>query len=620
MMRACGATSLVSLLFCAVSSSMAPVAAVGQGVTRVEPVPRRPAPSGLPRGTPSDRLAPQGVGSAPEDIHGAYTDLKRLYAGVSPSVVKVVCRCGRAQGTGTGFFLSADGLVVTNWHVVAEPRVSGLEIVLAKGTTLKANVLAFDKEADLAILQPAKPTTVADVLTGVTASEIKVGQWAVSIGYPNNLRLSFSRGVVSGVRTAKEVSEAMGRGAPDLRHAYRYVQTDASIYYGNSGGPLVDEKGRVLGVCTLRIPDSRIGFAVEWKAVTDLVAKARKARPVSLDTLRKESAGRPRMPFLGSPTTGHHVGKAVLELQKALYCYKCSGTGRIEETRYRMEYESQPVLKRIGKRLVKRYERVRVKKGYKVRVICPVCHGRRLSQQHDRLYKRLCTLTDAMFRLDPHSYRAEVTWREAGGLLDEIACDQHAFGQELNRRASGVLGMPQKYVGETTAFVGQIHAVFQAPDYSLLLVRLYASSQFVIVACRTHVSALRGQYCLVAGMVAAAGRTSPAVLAIAVNAVHPVDPRYRAKHALPDMPMLKRVEASRPPEAALPDKPSPDAPEAEAEKLLQLAENFLGNKLRSLAKKRLEKLLESYPNTAAGKKGRKLYEKTFGAYTPEADR
>lgn len=620
MLHARRATSLVGVILSAVSPWAVPAAAVGQGTIRTVRVPRRPARTDRTRGRATDALAPQEIGKTPEDIHGAYTDLKRLYAAVSGGVVKVVCRCGRAQHTGTGFFLDANGLVVTNWHVIADLRVSALQITRANGTTLDVNVLAFDKEADLAILRPAKPTTVADVLTGQDAAEIKPGQWAVSIGYPSNLRLSFSRGVVSGVRTGKEVNQAMGRGAPVLRHTYRYVQTDASIYYGNSGGPLVDEQGRVLGVCTLRIPDSRIGFAIEWKAVADLLAKARQAQPMSLAALRKASAGRPQVPFLGSPTTGHHVGKACQELQKALYCYRCAGTGKAYVTRYRTVYERRKRLLPAGSRMVSRYRSVPVRKSYSVRVTCPVCQGKCLSQQHDRLYKCLCTLTDAMFRLDPDSYRARVTWQEAGALLEEAACNQHTFGQELNRRASPVLAMPQKHVGETTAFIGQIYVAYRAQEYSLLLVRVYETTQFVVVACRTRVSALQGQYCLVAGMVTAVGQTRPAVLAVAVSAVHSVDPRYRAKHAMPDLPMPPRAEASAPAEAAPPDRPSPDTPEAEAEKMLQLAENYLANKLRSMAKKQLEKLLKRYPKTAAGKKALKLYERTFGTYLPDADR
>lgn len=173
--------------------------------------------------------------------------LVSLVARVSPSVVGVA----RKGGQGTGFFLSPDGQVLTNEHVVR--GASEITVHLAGGNTLPARVVGTDPTTDLALLSvegrdlPRLP--LAD------SRKAAVGQLVVAIGNPFQLDRSVSLGVVSALDR-----QLGGRRGPRLDGL---LQTDAAINPGNSGGPLVDAHGAVLGVNTAIIPFAQgIGFAV----------------------------------------------------------------------------------------------------------------------------------------------------------------------------------------------------------------------------------------------------------------------------------------------------------------------------------------------------------------------
>ncbi len=167
----------------------------------------------------------------------------------------------RLSGLGTGFIISSDGYICTNHHVVAEvDRVQ----VRIQDKEYPAKVIGTDQLTDVALLKVEGVNNLDPVYFG-NSSRVQVGDWAIAIGNPFGLDRTFTVGVVSAVR--KDIDE--------LGNAY--IQTDASINQGNSGGPLLNLDGEVIGINRLIISNSPsggslgIGFAIPINTVRDVL-------------------------------------------------------------------------------------------------------------------------------------------------------------------------------------------------------------------------------------------------------------------------------------------------------------------------------------------------------------
>ncbi len=170
------------------------------------------------------------------------------------------------RGIGSGFIIEADGLVVTNYHVVAGAKK--LEARLADGRRFEGTIVGTDPQTDTALVQlkGAKALSHLEIATVVDA---RVGDWVVAVGSPMGLEQTVTRGIVS----------AKGRGDLGLyRNGYvDFVQTDAAISPGSSGGPLVDLQGRVVGMNTAISGQGRgLGFAVPSAQLVNVVPQLKK--------------------------------------------------------------------------------------------------------------------------------------------------------------------------------------------------------------------------------------------------------------------------------------------------------------------------------------------------------
>ncbi|NBD09776.1 MULTISPECIES: S1C family serine protease [Corallococcus] len=175
-------------------------------------------------------------------------DLEGLVAGAAPAVVGVE----HARGHGTGLFLTPDGYVLTNRHVVMRTQ-KRLTVQLHNGEERRGTLVGADAPTDLAVVRaegddfPTLP--LAD------PESVRVGQLVMAIGNPFRLEQSVSLGVVSAINRSITL--------PDGVILEGMLQTDAAINPGNSGGPLLDTRGRVVGLNTLVLPFAQgIGFAV----------------------------------------------------------------------------------------------------------------------------------------------------------------------------------------------------------------------------------------------------------------------------------------------------------------------------------------------------------------------
>jgi serine protease DegQ len=197
---------------------------------------------------------------------------------VSPSVVALEIQATAAgqpvQGVGSGVIYDADGIIVTNAHVVAE--ASEVVVLLASGERLPAEVVAADARSDLAVVR----VDASGLPAAVFADELPdVGDVAIAMGNPLGLENSVTAGIVSGVERSIPVD-----GATILTGL---IQTDASISPGNSGGALVDGAGRVIAInvgkaATVQGAEG-LGFAVPAttvrRAVPQLLEDGRVAHP-----------------------------------------------------------------------------------------------------------------------------------------------------------------------------------------------------------------------------------------------------------------------------------------------------------------------------------------------------
>ncbi len=190
-----------------------------------------------------------------------------IYKRVSGAVVEITVSAAGGQAQGSGFVYDDEGHVITNHHVV-----DGAETVAVKfsdGSTYDGTVLGSDPSTDLAVIDVDAPASVLEPLDLADSDALEVGDGAIAIGSPFGLEQTVTAGIVSALH--RQIT------APDDFAIDDVIQTDAAINHGNSGGPLLDYEGRVIGVNSQIESDSGgnvgIGFAVPSNTVKEIASQ-----------------------------------------------------------------------------------------------------------------------------------------------------------------------------------------------------------------------------------------------------------------------------------------------------------------------------------------------------------
>ncbi len=239
----------------------------------------------------------------------------------TPSVALITSEFTQiGQGTGTGIVLSSDGYIITNCHVIEtsykdyaddyDPfdnpfsffgggyntqietktvKADKVTVTLSDGSEHEAEIIGSDENTDLAILKIDADGLIPAVIG--SSDDLKLGETAITLGYPLGLGLSASGGMVSGLE--KEISTELSNGKVATMPL---IQTDASINAGNSGGPLLNSKGEVIGITSSKLVSSEvegIGFAIP---ITD-------AMPVLDDLMNKGYVSTPKIGITGTAIT-----------------------------------------------------------------------------------------------------------------------------------------------------------------------------------------------------------------------------------------------------------------------------------------------------------------------------
>jgi len=172
------------------------------------------------------------------------------------------------QGSGSGFIIDRDGFILTNYHVIED--ADRITVTLADGRALRAEVVGTDPAIDVALLRVAAPGTLEPAPLG-NSDDLRVGEWVCAIGNPLGYVHSVTVGVVS----------FMGRKLFDAS-LDDYIQTDAAINFGNSGGPLINARGEVIGInSALSSRASNIGFAVPINQAVAILPQLKSSGRVS---------------------------------------------------------------------------------------------------------------------------------------------------------------------------------------------------------------------------------------------------------------------------------------------------------------------------------------------------
>ena len=184
----------------------------------------------------------------------ASSDFSTIAEKIAPAIVGILSTTNKSESVGSGVCVASGGFILTNAHVLS--NTGEISLHLFDGTSTSAELIFNDPTSDIAILKSSKTLPYLSLSNNAP----KVGEDVMAVGTPLSLLLkhSFTKGIVSALNRTLAVSSLAGES-----YMHNLIQHDASLNPGNSGGPLVNSKGEVVGINTLKITSGEgIGFAI----------------------------------------------------------------------------------------------------------------------------------------------------------------------------------------------------------------------------------------------------------------------------------------------------------------------------------------------------------------------
>jgi 2-alkenal reductase len=187
-------------------------------------------------------------------------DATDIFSSAAPAVVAIESANGGSELYGSGFFWDNQGHIVTNVHVLGQNTT----VILANGQRVTPVLVGIDPNLDIAVLRIQQASSV---MARGSSQALRVGEQVFAIGNPYGVGISLSRGIVSGLNRSIETTER--------RRLFNLVQTDAALNPGNSGGPLIDQRGCLIGMNTAILSPSStssgVGFAMTVEQLTQVI-------------------------------------------------------------------------------------------------------------------------------------------------------------------------------------------------------------------------------------------------------------------------------------------------------------------------------------------------------------
>lgn len=195
------------------------------------------------------------IGSIDEDINFLKASAGEDFSGIIEDVIKSVVTIRTDTSQGTGFIIENQGYIITNYHVMKGAKSAG--IFTYDDELHQVEILGYNEELDIALL---KISGSYNALTLADSNDAQIGEKVIAIGNPLGLQFSVSEGIISNLH--QEGPNGIGA----------YIQTDAALNPGNSGGPLINKQGEVIGINNFKISGTEgIGFALESNYIANTI-------------------------------------------------------------------------------------------------------------------------------------------------------------------------------------------------------------------------------------------------------------------------------------------------------------------------------------------------------------
>jgi S1-C subfamily serine protease len=195
------------------------------------------------------------IGSIENKINSLKSVASEDFSKIIGNSIKSVVTVKTDLSQGTGFILSENGFVITNAHILAGGKTLTISNYLDE--KIPGQLIGYDTTYDLALI---KITGTHEFLDLANSEQIQIGEKVIAIGNPLGLQFSVSEGIVSAVKREGIVNEEI------------YIQTDAALNLGNSGGPLINKEGLVIGINNFKISEiENIGFALESNKIREVI-------------------------------------------------------------------------------------------------------------------------------------------------------------------------------------------------------------------------------------------------------------------------------------------------------------------------------------------------------------